>query len=239
MERLQKVMAYCGVASRRKSEELISLGKVKVNGVVVKQHGTLVDKNDKIEVDGVVISLEKKVYILMNKPRNCMTTVKDDRGRPTVIELLSSLDKRVYPVGRLDFDTTGALILTNDGELTQMLTHPSNEIEKVYIATVKGIVAESKITLLEQGVSIGEHVTAPAKVSIIKYNKEKETTILKLVVHEGKNHQIKKMVEAIGYEVIKLNRESIGGITTKGLYEGQYRYLKDEELALLKSYYKK
>lgn len=236
MERLQKIMAQCGVASRRKSEELILEGKVKVNGKVCTILGTCVSNDDVIEVNGKVIGREKKVYILMNKPRNCVTTVSDDRGRPTVIDKLDNNVKvRIYPVGRLDFDTTGALILTNDGDLANKLMHPSKEIEKVYIAKVKGLVDEEKLELLRNGIKLSDGMTSPAEVELLNYNEEKRTTVVKLTIHEGRNRQVKRMFEAINYEVIKLNRESIAGISTKGLYEGKYRKLTPEEVKYLKS----
>lgn len=236
MERLQKVMAQCGVASRRKSEELILDGQVKVNGKVCKVLGTCVDEDDIIEVNGKVIGKEKKVYILMNKPRNCVTTVSDDRGRPTVIDKLDGFVKaRVYPVGRLDFDTTGALILTNDGALANKLMHPSKEIEKVYIAKVKGLVSEEKLELLRNGIKLEDGMTSPAEVELLNHNEEKRTSVVKITIHEGRNRQVKRMFEAIKYEVVKLTRESIAGISTRGLYEGKYRKLTPEEIKYLKS----
>ena len=164
MERLQKVMAEAGVASRRKSEEYIVNGRVKVNGVVVTELGTKVSEDDYILVDEKPIRQERKVYILMNKPRNCVTTVSDDRNRPTVMDHLKNVSVRVYPVGRLDFDTTGALILTNDGKLTNLLTHPSSEVNKVYIATCKGIADDEDLEPLRQGITVEDVKYSPAKV---------------------------------------------------------------------------
>ena len=230
MERLQKVMAQAGIASRRKSEEYITEGRVKVNGIVVTELGTKVSEDDYIEVDDKPIRQEKKVYILMNKPRNCVTTVSDDRNRPTVMDYLKDINVRVYPVGRLDFDTTGALILTNDGKLTNLLTHPSSEVNKTYIATCKGIATDEDLEPLRKGVMLEDGRTSPAKVEILKINEDKNTSIIKIVIHEGRNREVKRMMEYVGYEVIKLNREGIGNLTTKGLYQGQYRRLTKEEV---------
>ena len=233
MERLQKVMAEAGVASRRKSEEYIVNGRVKVNGVVVTELGTKVSEDDYILVDEKPIRQERKVYILMNKPRNCVTTVSDDRNRPTVMDHLKNVSVRVYPVGRLDFDTTGALILTNDGKLTNLLTHPSNEVNKTYIATCKGIADDEDLEPLRQGVTIDDVKYSPANVEIAKINEEKQTSIIKITIHEGKNREVKKMMEFVGYDVLKLNRESFANLNTKGLYQGQYRRLTKEEVNAL------
>lgn len=230
MERLQKVMAQAGIASRRKSEEYITEGRVKVNGIIVRELGTKVSEDDYIEVDDKPIRQEKKVYILMNKPRNCVTTVSDDRNRPTVMDFLKDVHIRIYPVGRLDFDTTGALILTNDGKLTNLLTHPSSEVNKTYIATCKGIANDEDLEPLRHGVMLEDGKTSPAKVEILKINEEKNTSIIKIIIHEGRNREVKRMMEYVGYEVIKLNREGIGNLTTKGLYQGQYRRLTKEEV---------
>lgn len=233
MERLQKVMAQAGVASRRKSEEYILDGRVKVNGVIVKELGTKVSDDDYIEVDNRPIRQERKIYILMNKPRNCVTTVSDDRNRPTVMDFVKDVHARIYPVGRLDFDTTGALLLTNDGKLTNLLTHPSSEVNKTYIATCKGIADDEDLEPLRHGIMLDDTKTSPAKVEILKINEEKNTSIIKITIHEGRNREVKRMMEFVGYDVIKLNRESIGELNTKGLYQGQYRKLTKEEVKYL------
>lgn len=230
MERLQKVMAEAGVASRRKSEEYILDGRVKVNGVIVKELGTKVSEDDYIEVDDKPIRQERKVYILMNKPRNCVTTVSDDRNRPTVMDFIKDIHARIYPVGRLDFDTTGALILTNDGKLTNLLTHPSSEVNKTYIATCKGVANDEDLEPLRKGIPLDDVKTSPAQVEILKINEEKNTSIIKIIIHEGRNREVKRMMEYVGYDVIKLNREAIGNLNTKGLYQGQYRRLTKEEV---------
>ena len=233
MERLQKIMAQAGIASRRKSEEYILDGRVKVNGKVVTELGTKVSDDDYIEVDNKPIRQEKKVYILMNKPRNCVTTVSDDRNRPTVMDYLKDVHTRIYPVGRLDFDTTGALILTNDGKLTNLLTHPSSEVNKTYIATCKGIASDEDLEPLRKGITVDDVKYSPAQVEILKVNEEKETSIIRIVIHEGRNREVKRMMEYVGYDVIKLNREAIGDLNTKGLYQGQYRKLTKEEVKAL------
>lgn len=234
MERLQKVIANSGFCSRRKAENLIVEGKVKVNDEIVTKLGTTVDENAIIEVDGKRINFEEKVYYILNKPRNCVSTVKDDRGRPTVMDYIRNVDKRVYPIGRLDFDTTGVLLFTNDGDLTNKLTHPKNEIDKVYIASVAGKVDENRLETLRNGINIEDYKTSKASVDFLKYNSKQNRSIISLKIHEGKNRQIKKMFEAIGYEVIKLNRESFGGIVANGLKEGQFRKLTIDEIKKLK-----
>lgn len=235
MERLQKVIAQAGICSRRKAEELISEGKVSVNGKVVTELGTKINENNKVVVNGkALFNKERLVYYVLNKPRNTVATVSDDRGRKTVIDCLNDVKQRVYPVGRLDFDTTGVLLITNDGDLANKLTHPSHEVNKVYIATIKGEITKDDIATLEAGVVIDERKTAPCNAVLNKYNKEKDKSIVELTIHEGRNHQVKKMFEAIGKEVIKLHRDSFAGISSKGLYEGQYRKLEKKEIEELK-----
>ena len=192
MERLQKVIANAGYVSRRKAEELISKGKVKVNGKIVRELGTKVTPTDIIEADGTVISQKgvKKEYYLLNKPRGVVTTTSDDKGRKTVVDLIET-SARIYPVGRLDYDTTGALILTNDGELANLLMHPKNNIQKLYVAKVKGLVGKDVINKLTNGVYIDGIKTSKAKARIKKYDKKTDTSIVELVIHEGRNHQVK------------------------------------------------
>jgi 23S rRNA pseudouridine2605 synthase len=235
MERLQKVIANAGVCSRRQAEELIINNKVKVNGEIVNQLGTKVDLDAKIEVDGKILAQENKVYLLFNKPKNCVSTLSDDRGRPTVIDYLKDIKERVYPIGRLDFDTTGVLLFTNDGDFANALAHPSKAIDKVYIATVKGIVKIDQLEPLVKGVEIDFKVTAPAKVRIIKNNLEKDYSVIEIIIHEGRNRQIKKMFEAINIRVMKLNRDRFAGLSADGLEAGQYRHLSKEEINRLKN----
>ena len=233
MERLQKVIAQAGVCSRRKAEVLITEGKVKVNGQVVTTLGTTVSENDKIYVDGKLLKSESKAYYVLNKARNTISSVSDEKGRKTVLEGFD-VNKRIYPVGRLDFDTTGVLIMTNDGELANALLHPSGEINKVYIATIEGSISDEELKKLEEGVKIDGRLTSPCKAERTKVNKEKNKTIVKLTIHEGRNHQVKKMFEAINKTVIKLHREEFAGISSRGLYEGQHRKLTFEEVRNLK-----
>ena len=234
VERLQKVIANSGYTSRRKAEELISKGKVRVNGKVVYELGTKVNPSDTIEVEGTVINENEvnKVYYLLNKPRGVITSTSDDKGRKTVVDLIET-DKRIYPVGRLDYDTTGALILTNDGELANLLTHPKNNVEKVYVAKVKGLIGKEQINALCRGVYIDGKKTAKAKARIQKYDKKTDNSIVELTIHEGKNHQVKKMFQAIGYDVLKLKREKIAFLDVKGLKSGEYRFLSIKEVKKL------
>ena len=232
MERLQKVIANSGYTSRRKAEELIQKGFVKVNGKVVRELGTKVSSSDEIMVGCDVIKQDNKVYYLLNKPRGTISSVSDDKNRKTVVDLIDT-NYRIYPVGRLDYDTTGALILTNDGELTNLLTHPKNRIDKVYIAKVKGLVGKKEINRLTNGVIIDGKKTSKAKSRIRKYDKKTDTSIVEIIIHEGKNHQVKKMFEAIGYEVIKLKREKISFLDVKSLKSGEYRILNPKEVKKL------
>jgi 23S rRNA pseudouridine2605 synthase len=230
MERLQKVISNSGITSRRKAEQLIVDGRVKVNGEVCTKLGTVVSDKDIISVDDQVLELEEKVYLVMNKPRNYLSTVKDDRGRPVITDLVTDVSQRIYPVGRLDFDTTGVIILTNDGDFANAITHPSKHTQKTYRVSIKGPVKPEKLNLLATGVEIDGVKTLPAYVEFIKFNPENGKSTLTITIFEGKNHQVKRMFEAIGYEVVKLHRISVGMITDKGLKFGQYRDLTDEEI---------
>lgn len=232
MERLQKVIANSGYCSRRKAEELICNGEVKVNGKIVTELGTCVDKSDAITVSGKSLTYEQKEYILLNKPRGVITSTNDEKGRKTVLDLIDT-DKRLYPVGRLDYDTTGALLLTNDGELANLLMHPKNNIEKLYIAKVNGFVDKESLIKLAKGVYIDNFKTSKAKVRLKKYDKKTNTSIVEIIIHEGKNHQVKKMFEAVGYEVLKLRRERISFLTIDSLKSGEYRYLSLKEVKKL------
>ncbi len=235
MERLQKVIANSGVTSRRKAEELILAGKVKVDGKVVLELGTKVSEKAKIEIDNVLITREDKVYYLLNKPRGVVTTTKDEHQRKTVVDLIEGEDKRIYPVGRLDYDTTGIILLTNDGELANLLMHPKNEIEKVYIAKIEGIISPVDLMKLKNGVIIDGVKTRKAKVKLKRNDKINNSSIVELTIHEGKNHQVKKMFEAIGYNVLKLKRERIAFLDLTGLKSGKYRKLNPKEVKRLYS----
>lgn len=232
MERLQKVIAASGITSRRKAEELISLGKVMVDGKVITKLGYKVGEGSSIVVDGVKINREDKVYYLLNKPRGVVTTTSDDKGRKTVIDLIED-DRRIYPVGRLDYDTTGALILTNDGEFANNLMHPKNEIDKVYIAKIKGFLTPSDMMSLKNGVVIDGKKTSKAKVKVRKTDKETRTSIVEIIIHEGRNHQVKNMFGALGYEVLKLKRERIAFLDIKNINSGEYRVLNPKEVKQL------
>lgn len=234
MERLSKIIASSGIASRRKAEELIDKGLVKVNGKVICEQGSKVDTNDIIEVNNHILKKELKEYYLLYKPRGVVTTTSDEKDRKTVVDLINTT-KRIYPVGRLDYDTTGVLLLTNDGELTNILTHPSNNVDKVYVAKVKGLIGKNQIMSLEKGVVIDGIKTSKAKARILKYDKKTDSSYVELIIHEGKNHQVKKMFEAIGYDVLKLKRERYAFLTLDGLRSGEYRKLSLKEIKKLYS----
>ena len=235
--RLQKFLANAGVCSRRKAEEYIIDGKVKVNGKVVNELGRKVNPDkDEIIFESKIIRLQNNmVYILLNKPIGYVTTVKEQFNRPTVIDLLNGVKEKVLPVGRLDMYTSGALILTNDGDFIYQVTHPKYEIEKTYQATVKGIVTKEDIKKLENGVEIDDYISGKAKVKILKIDKENNISRLKITIHEGKNREVRKMCSAIGKNVIALHRSKIENIDLKDLKIGQWRYLTSNEVLKLKS----
>lgn len=233
MERLQKVIAHAGIASRRKAEEYIVNGRVKVNGKIIRELGTQVGKNDKVEVDDVPIYKEEYGYYLFYKPKGVISAVSDDKGRKVVTDFFSHIKERIYPVGRLDYDTSGLLLLTNDGEFSQKLTHPSHEIDKVYVAKVKGLAKKHDLLPLTKGMKIEGYKTAPAAFEIISVDLKANTSIVELTIHEGRNHQVKKMLQAVGYPVQKLKREKYGDLTLKGLRPGEYRNLNKKEISVL------
>ncbi len=236
MERLQKVLAHANIASRRKSEEIILAGRVKVNGVVVKELGTKVEKKDKIEVDGKLIEMAEHLYFLLNKPTGYVSTTSDDKNRKTVMDLLDReyQEIRLYPVGRLDFDTAGILLLTNDGEFTNLMTHPEHEIEKEYLARVDGIVIRKKIVELRKGVIIDDgYLAIPKEVRLLELDKTYKSTLISITLTEGKNKQVRKMLEAIGHPVKKLTRVRYDFLTLKGVERGTYRKLKIHEVKQL------
>lgn len=232
MERLQKIIANFGYCSRRKAEELITRGKVEVNGVVIKDLGTKVNSNDAIVVEGNPLKKQELEYILLYKPRGIITSTSDEKGRKTVLDLVETKN-RLYPVGRLDYDTSGLLLLTNDGELTNRLIHPSSEIDKVYVAKIDEAVEPSKIKKLNSGVIIDGKKTAPAKTKILKLDKKNNFSLVKITIHEGRNHQVKKMFEAIGYKVSKLKREEFAFLDLNGLTPGKWRKLNIKEVKKL------
>lgn len=229
--RLQKYIADCGITSRRKAEELIKQGKIKVNGQIVYELGTKINPQKDIVLyqNEKIKQKQKNVYILLNKPIGYVTTVKDQFERPSVLDLVK-VKQRVVPVGRLDMYTSGALILTNDGDFVYQVTHPKHEIDKTYTVTIKGIVTEQDVELLKNGVKIEDYTTKPAKVKILKTDLEKNTSRLEITIHEGKNRQIRKMCEAVGYPVLALHRSKISGVDVKDLPLGKWRFLSKQEV---------
>lgn len=229
--RLQKYMAEAGIASRRKAEELILEGKVKVNGKIANELGIKILPNkDIVEYNGKKVVLEKEyVYILLNKPIGYVTTVKDQFNRDSILDLVKT-NKRIVPVGRLDMYTSGAIILTNDGDFVYKVTHPKHEIEKTYTVTIKGIVKSNEVEELKKGVKIEDYITKPARVKILKTDEEKNISRLEITIHEGKNRQVRKMCEAIGHKVLALHRSKIAGIGVKDLELGKWRYLTRNEV---------
>ncbi|MDD6323183.1 MAG: pseudouridine synthase [Bacilli bacterium] len=232
MERLQKIIANSGYCSRRKAEQLITEGLVKVNGIVIKDLGTKASYSDTITINGSTLKLEEKEYILLYKPRGVVSSAKDEKGRKTVVDIVESKN-RLYPVGRLDYDTSGIILLTNDGVLTNLLTHPKHEVEKVYLVKIDELVIPTKVKSLAKGVIIDGQKTSNAKVKIKKLDRKKKTSLIELTIHEGKNHQVKKMFEAIGYKVSKLKRQQFAGLNLNGLKSGEYRHLNIKEVKTL------
>lgn len=235
MERLQKVIANLGYCSRRKAEELIQEGKVKVDGNVVYELGTKVKGNERIEVENNILDNNKNYeYYLLNKPREVVSTTKDEHNRKCVVDLINT-STRIYPVGRLDYDSTGLILLTNDGVLANKLMHPSTKIDKTYIAKVDGIVTGYAIKRLRNGIVIDGKKTSRALVKLKSVDKKTEKSIVEITIHEGRNHQVKKMFEALGYNVIKLRREKYAIFNIKELKTGEYRKLSNKEIAILYS----
>ena len=238
MVRLQKALADAGVASRRKAEELITSGQIKVNGIVVTELGFKVSDSDEILFNDELVIREEKVYYLLNKPTGYVSTVKDEKGRKTVLDLLNKdeVTQRVYPVGRLDSDTAGVILLTNDGDLTYKLTHPKHEVEKEYLARVKGIIVRNKAKEIQQGVIIDkDYLAKPKLVRVVELDKENQTTLLSIVLTEGRNREVRKIMEAAGFPVINLTRIRFAHLTTEGVGRGYYRALKIHEIKQLKS----
>ncbi|MGI8383530.1 23S rRNA pseudouridine(2605) synthase RluB [Robertmurraya sp. P23] len=235
MERLQKVIAHAGIASRRKAEQLIEEGHVRVNGKVVKELGIKVSSSDKVEVDGIPLEREEPIYFMLYKPRGVISSVNDDKGRKVVTDFFPMIEQRIYPVGRLDYDTSGLLILTNDGEFANTLMHPSNQIDKVYVAKVKGIPTREALKALERGVRLEDGKTAPAKVKMHTVDKKKQTAIVEITIHEGRNRQVRRMFEAVGNPVLKLKRERYGFLTLQGLKVGDARELSPHEVKQLRA----
>lgn len=234
-ERLQKVLAAAGVASRREAEGYITAGRVKVNGKVVKELGAKVGPNAFITVDGHPVHRERKTYLLFYKPRGVVTTMKDPEGRKSIADYVKDIPQRVYPVGRLDYNTEGLLLLTNDGELAQALTHPSHEVNKTYEVTVPGIVPQDKLDLLRIGVKLEDGMTAPALVNLLAYDYDKNLTRFTVTIHEGRNRQVRRMCDYIGFPVRYLRRVMMGPLTLTGLRRGDCRELFNEEIEELRA----
>lgn len=237
-ERLQKFLAEAGVASRRKAEELIAAGRVKVNGVVIKEQGIKIDpRKDKVEFDGKALSqkAEKKVYLMLHKPEGYVTTSKEQFGRPAVLDLIHGVPERIFPVGRLDYDTSGLLLLTNDGDLTYRLTHPKHDVDKTYIAKLYGVPDDGELQKFRRGVAIDGRKTSPAKIQIISREKDLRFCTVEIQIHEGRNRQVRKMCDAIHHPVAQLKRIATGELKLGDLPKGKYRFLTEQEIKYLKS----
>ncbi|WP_047985409.1 pseudouridine synthase [Ornithinibacillus californiensis] len=229
-ERLQKVIAQSGVTSRRKAEKLILEGKVKVNNKVVKELGTKVSPDDKIEVEGIPLEKEIPVYYLLYKPRGVISSVKDEKGRKVVTDFFPDVEERIYPVGRLDYDTSGILLLSNDGEFANKIMHPKFGVEKVYVAKIKGIPSKIELAQLRKGVRDKGEVLKAIRYRVISTDKKKNVSVLELTLREGKNRHVRRMMEQLGYPVLKLKRERYGLLTLDGLRIGEYRKLNPKEV---------
>lgn len=231
MERLQKVMAQAGIASRRKSEAIILAGRVKVNDKVITELGFKVDPDsDEIIVDGRPLRKQAHVYILFHKPKGVISSVKDPEGRKVVTDFMHGIKQRVYPVGRLDYDTEGLLLLSNDGEFTHLLTHPRHEIPKTYYATVKGVPHGSVLEQLKRGVMLEDGMTAPAEVDYVDIADDQSKSVIAITIHEGRNRQVRRMLEAVHCPLLKLRRVAFGFLTLEGVPRGKYRLLKPKEV---------
>lgn len=235
MERLQKYLSSCGIASRRKSEELILAGKVKVNGKTVRELGTKVSEKDEVEVENMEVYRKEKEYYLLYKPEKTICSVSDEKGRTTIVDLIET-DEKIFPVGRLDYDTTGLILLTNDGELTNKLTHPKGFVEKTYIAKVSGIVTGKEIHELEEGIELEGVKTKKARAKLKKIDKKNNKSYVELTITEGRNHQVKNMFAALGHKVLKLKRISYAFFNLEGMKIGEYRRLTTKEVKQLYNY---
>lgn len=230
MERLQKVIAQSGLTSRRKAEKLIVEGKVKVNNKIVTTLGTKVSKKDIVEVNGIPLEKEEPVYYLLYKPREVITSLDDEKDRKVVTDFLPDVEERIFPIGRLDYQTSGILLLTNDGEFANLLMHPRYEIEKVYIAKIKGIPDKDKLELIKKGIKSDNDILKAISYKVISTDRKKNTMILQIILNEGKNRHIRRMMEVLGFPVMKLKREKYGTLTLHGLQPGEYRSLTPHEI---------
>ncbi len=232
MDRLQKVIANSGYCSRRHAETLMEKGKVQVNGVTITTLGTKVGKKDTIVVEGQPITTVEPVYYVLYKPEGCVSTTDDEKGRKTVLDLVP-INERIYPVGRLDYDTSGVLLLTNDGEFNHKMTHPKSGIEKEYVAHVEGFVRKETSRKLERGIKLDGHKTRRARIQRVTYHKESESTTLHIILTEGKNRQVRRMFDTVGHPVTKLRRVRFGCVTVEGMAKGEVRHLRPHELKTL------
>lgn len=230
LERLQKVIARSGVTSRRKAETLIEAGRVKVNNQVVTKLGTKVSSDDRVEVDGVPLEKEAPVYYLLYKPRGVISSVADEKGRKTVIDLLENVDERIFPIGRLDYDSSGILLLTNDGEFANLLMHPKHQVKKKYIVKIQGVPNKKELTQLKKGIRSDQDLLKAVHYKVLSVDRKKNTMTIELTLIEGKNRHIRRMMEGLGYPVSKLKRETYGLLTLDGLNAGDYRPLTPKEV---------
>lgn len=235
MERLQKIIAASGYTSRRKAEDLIVQGRVMVNGETVTQLGFKVKQGDLIMIDGEIIESENKVYYVFYKPKACICSLNDEHNRTTVIDYFKDVEERIYPVGRLDYDTTGILFMTNDGDFANMMMHPSSHLEKIYDVTIEGLINGETLHQLEKGIYLDGVKTLPCKIRVTHKDMKHKTSVLKIKLYEGKNRQVKRMFESVGHNVKRLHRESIGGLNLGDLRPGEYRRLKPQEVKELKA----
>ena len=235
MERLQKVIAQAGIASRRKAEEMIADGKVKVNGKTVREMGVQVSPSDKIEVNGVEIGKEEKVYFLFNKPKKCICSANDEKGRETVLDYFQDVPQRIFPVGRLDYDTSGLLLMTNDGEFANMMMHPRFHIRKTYEVSVNGVLTDDMCRILENGVNLEDGRTLPAEVVLLERSTKRNRTVLQITIQEGRNRQVRRMMEYFHCEVTRRTRISYAFLDLGTLRKGQYRRLRSYEVRKLKN----
>jgi len=236
MERLQKVIAKAGITSRRKAEDLILAGRVSVDDEIITTLGFVVQEGSVVKFDGVILGNENKVYYLLHKPRRVICSLKDEQDRKTVIDLIDSKE-RVFPVGRLDYDTSGVLLLTNDGDFANEMTHPRYHLPKTYEVKIDGILSPQEIKMLETGIKIDDDtITLPAKLNLINKSLAKKTTDFELIIQEGKNRQIKRMMEALGYRVVRLHRSKMAFLDCRDLNPGEYRSLKPSEITKLREF---
>lgn len=235
MERLQKVIASSGYCSRRKAEELIALGKVSVNGQIISEMGYKVSNKDDIMVEGKHLTNSEKCYYLLYKPEKTISSTKDEHGRKTIVDIIDSKEK-IYPIGRLDYDTTGIILLTNDGELTDILAHPRNNVPKTYVAKINTILTKEEILKIKKGFMVDNRLTKPEYFKVRKVNKDNKVSTVELTITEGRNHIVKNIFKELGYKVLKLKRTTYGFLTLEGLKKGEYRDLSIKEVKILYSY---